>query len=1101
MGGSHSALRADVSPLAFLRTLEKLDEDEKMGDEAKLAATRELFEKAKKRRGLADKKGQVTTRDERDHSYDQQLVEGGTLAGKPCKGIMRFIRAMSDRPGRGWRRLGLEVASSFFSVAAAREEMVKMDIAYRIVVFSLPESDAQTRTADFVQHQVFAARLLNDMADFPEFFPSLLSSTTMNALCLLLTQLAEVEALVLHCFARLSEWLDNLEPIVDQGALEYLSQFFRTSRPSMCVAAKRKLGSSSRGDRESESSATVGERHLRAIQYCASVLATFVRFGSSVSVEYSVILEALQHTSDIKVLAEISRLLYWLLRRHSPNEVLSRLEAAAQPSSLQTVVATLCSAWTHKALPLIQPHQTDSDKAGAGGGARLVTSPCTSPCQKASGDEEEHRRWADRFVCHMNLSLWLLLPLSQFRWRAARAEGIKGLSAAFAMPDSLLGQATLGCVRQMMDTAEVRQTENAKMLRFFCCQVLWLLHRTHVHDGHTSEDRLAMLSLLLDTLAACSTTRDNQQLLRDADVWQLLSNWGILSLEQSFPHEDDAVVRQALELSCLRCLTSVATHPLHRLAPLTPYPPRTDDIASSSGGGGYTGQRNFLSYLTSLVGSQSAHVSNLATFTLMAVSEDSFLGEREAFMTLFASILQAWERNSSFNYDERAATGSHPAAAVAAAAAAEKAEGQISSRIDPRFRSLFIRGELVRLRMDFLTTTAALTCTSPYIATTCLSWLSRVALEPAYKQVVLDSCLSKVLLVLARGVMAEVREAAALVANLLWGHHSLVCWLKMDTEHGVAVDSACVLVPRKVGSPVHVPIGLGMFGDTWGFDFIKNSWIELQPSGVQPSAPPGLLIAAPTSETFDSLPHTFSPLREEQPTNALGLPGVGTGRVEKSRPSDAMTWTMTCWVRMPLSRDTDHCLVESIRGNRVLAISREGAWSVTTRDGEVVSVDVPQLQEGWHLVSVVSSADGGTRIGVDGWQYSLTSVWIDNAFYAVGNTRKGDEPFGVICDFRIYSTALSPADMSVMLEGHVRDHPDGIVKRLHEADAAVALSRGLAVPDSRAEALRALANLATHSPRRAQVFSVCWPLLLEYVNCSQSPMVQRQATRLLQILQ
>mmetsp|Transcript_41265 Transcript_41265/g.117241 ORF Transcript_41265/g.117241 Transcript_41265/m.117241 type:complete len:89 (+) Transcript_41265:1-267(+) len=88
-----------------------------------------------------------------------------------------------------------------------------------------------------------------------------------------------------------------------------------------------------------------------------------------------------------------------------------------------------------------------------------------------------------------------------------------------------------------------------------------------------------------------------------------------------------------------------------------------------------------------------------------------------------------------------------------------------------------------------------------------------------------------------------------------------------------------------------------------------------------------------------------------------------------------------------------------------------------------------------------------------------------------------------------------------MLEGHVRDHPDGIVKRLHEADAAVALSRGLAVPDSRAEALRALANLATHSPRRAQVFSVCWPLLLEYVNCSQSPMVQRQATRLLQILQ
>jgi len=119
----------------------------------------------------------------------------------------------------------------------------------------------------------------------------------------------------------------------------------------------------------------------------------------------------------------------------------------------------------------------------------------------------------------------------------------------------------------------------------------------------------------------------------------------------------------------------------------------------------------------------------------------------------------------------------------------------------------------------------------------------------------------------------------------------------------------------------------------------------------------------------------------------------------------------------------------------------------------------------------------------------------------VGNdsAQGGKQPIGLIADFRIYAKVLSETEIEEMVHGGVDKHPDHIVRELARRNATQILARRLDVPDSAAECLRCLGNLATLATERAKIFGTCGREILRLLE-SPLPMLQRQAARLTQNL-
>merc|ERR1712232_1084358 len=106
----------------------------------------------------------------------------------------------------------------------------------------------------------------------------------------------------------------------------------------------------------------------------------------------------------------------------------------------------------------------------------------------------------------------------------------------------------------------------------------------------------------------------------------------------------------------------------------------------------------------------------------------------------------------------------------------------------------------------------------------------------------------------------------------------------------------------------------------------------------------------------------------------------------------------------------------------------------------------------------------GTKFFLDDWHCLLPDVYVKNEFFVVGNDTGygGKKPFGLITDFRIYARTLSDREISALVHAKdVASHPDKIVRRLADMDAATMLAQRLDGPDSGAESLRALGSLAT----------------------------------------
>jgi len=210
-----------------------------------------------------------------------------------------------------------------------------------------------------------------------------------------------------------------------------------------------------------------------------------------------------------------------------------------------------------------------------------------------------------------------------------------------------------------------------------------------------------------------------------------------------------------------------------------------------------------------------------------------------------------------------------------------------------------------------------------------------------------------------------------------------------------------------------------MYKSSWGIEFVEGSVVMLHPGGLRTHQIPGILTTASPLDTFKST--------SQKPYEWFA-----------EQSADAERWfTLTCWFYWPPSKSDakQRVLVHSSPsedgqdpGRPTIFVESDGlrhTWLVHAKDvgpdGAVrgwksspTRLTTPEINPGWHMVSVVSSTVNnpehpfnGTKFYIDDWSLSLEGTWLPNDFYTVGNAPDHRrQPFGLITDFRIYSRVL-----------------------------------------------------------------------------------------------
>jgi len=603
--------------------------------------------------------------------------------------------------------------------------------------------------------------------------------------------------------------------------------------------------------------------------------------------------------------------------------------------------------------------------------------------------------------------------------------------------------------------------------------------------------------LLMDAISVLAMQRDMQQHLRQVDMWKHLRQLAEVEASVKQGTEDEAI-----RASIMRVVTCIALHPCHQdsIGTFT-YPPREE----------------LVKYLQKqLADTNDMIVKSLASLTLTAIDTEKLKGHVADLQPMIFTLLDWWFTNTTSLFDKykRAEElGKEIPENFLVSQEQNLVERVAASAEDPRFKPEDLRLAKFELVSEPRETPLSVIQSLPYCApfenVVILSMMARLALEPKFKTVLMDrpAFVPALLNAISNGVWPEAREAAGIIANLCWGVDHVVCWLKFDSATSVAVDSANVLHPRRTFQPPRpVELGRGLYGSVWGQEFVQESCILLHPDGFSTEKVPSTLAFASPSDTFRT---TSVPYQGLDPEVTHFMAG------EEGREMKRAALSIVCWFHWPLCEESanqhDHVLLQALaqedNSKRTqIRVNKDERWVICDDRGTKWRIRTPKILAGWHMMTLVSEAEG-TRFHIDDeWSHTIKNAWILNSFFVLGNEASpqndpGKKPFGLIADFRIYARCLNPQEIAwmasvtgEMIEKGDRRFPDWPARELCHPAVIDALVRGLAVPDSCVSCLRALGSLATFLPMRSYIYGVCGNQVMGLLD-SPLPMVQRLACR------
>eukprot|EP00743_Colponemidia_sp_Colp-15_P010200 GILK01011208.1.p1 GENE.GILK01011208.1~~GILK01011208.1.p1 ORF type:complete len:824 (+),score=157.38 GILK01011208.1:80-2551(+) len=353
-------------------------------------------------------------------------------------------------------------------------------------------------------------------------------------------------------------------------------------------------------------------------------------------------------------------------------------------------------------------------------------------------------------------------------------------------------------------------------------------------------------------------------------------------------------------------------------------------------------------------------------------------------------------------------------------------------------------------------------CESPDIHIQCKATgaLANLAAQHQIRDTVAIKALDVIINMTGSSAVSVRREAARALANITRQPDGLICWLKFDSPLA-SVDSSCNLYPAVSGNPQRLPAKKGLHGN-WGAMFASSDAIFLQKDG-------------------------------------LSVAG------KKGQPPE---WTVTVWFIAPLPNTGRwHTLLQSCHGvgGQIVVHSnqKEVGFFDDSKDGSFVSmgIDVSKLQAGWHHLAVVAGKSR-TTFYIDGERKGSTGSQCVGDFFSVGNCVDGNEPFGTICDFRIYPHCLDPADIKTIFRYKTEPLPDLYCRMVMERGGVPPLVDILkcGVAGAQIPAARALCCLATYVPCRVQIIRCGGLVELAGLVNSPVPELAREAMRALVFL-
>jgi len=1062
--------------------------------------------------------------------------------------VMRWLKFAFRHQDTAWREAGIRASRSFFHFAPVTAKLIELDFIGSVLLITLPPEslyvdDEREQTAidkDLAMEnlQLLAAETICEMADYEEFIDSLCSTSVLNFLCIVLNQVPTAIETVTHTFVKLSENPKNLVVLMEGAVGDILESFLSTTK--FVKPAE-----------DEEDLMKLWKQSIPALGNCAHVLGTLLKYNHDCQVDKEVVIEIFEYVLGcekcqecqankakdkvdkeaglrvdknvkkykdhecqdaaffVRLLAEMSRLFYWVCRR-SKNvpEILVNSCPTLGPSAdygetrgLDRVLTTLVRMWNEKCVGVhsLIEKALEAERQKLSYPDDFLTKFCVHdldtklklvplPKDKEGVDPiKEKIDYAQMRLCYMNCTLWILLPIDSLRWKLQKM-GLTKVHLAFDVRKEALLQVIVGTVRHLVDRPEVQQAHD--FIKFFAEQLVILLDLALL-DGTTPIIPESVIILLLDAISMLAMSRSMQELLAEFSIYE--------KLQRLVNKQNHGLKKHQMELTALRTNALIAMHPSHRydwVAPTTrskasyKYPDREEFMAQLEKYKQRDGDTNF---------------SNLAALVMTVFKEEKFkkpLPEAERTdqaERTYQAIFNWWQNNTTARFDEE-----------------KQAQKEITatgtdnqkSDIQPRTKSLedLLRRGMMRIEENRgLTIVESTVYCAPHECVLALSLFARLALEPRFKKMI-SKAIEPLLGCVCVGVWAEAREAAACLANLMWvpdlNEERLVCWLKFDGPRCHSVDGSNVLLPIKVGHPKPADIGKGMYRSSWGIEFVEGSSVTLHPDGLKTYKIPGLLTSASPTDSFaNTSKTTYQPLDDEEPK-------------EKN-------FSITCWFYWPISRKgtaaTQRVLLQTCPHEHYSQIyldwgentgdddEDQGTWVVQDDKGDRHRLKTPKLNDGWHMLALVSCTSKsksnpveGTKFFLDDWHCLLHLLYVKNEFYMVGNdsAHGGKKPFGLITDFRIYARTLADHEIEQMVRPKgTSDHPDRITRQLASMNAATILAQRLDVPDSAAECLRALGSLATLSSQRAKIFSVCGPRVLEMLE-SPLPMIHRQAARL-----
>lgn len=1011
--------------------------------------------------------------------------------------------------------------------------------------------------------QLLAAETFCDMANYKEFLDPLCTTSVLNFLCIVLNQLPKAQDIVTRTFVKLSQDKHNLIVLMEGAMGDILETFFKTvpfEKPAN-AEDKRALEQWAVGTKALSNTAQalgmlIKYHHpcqvdmptiIKVFQYSLAMVVDEQNKGDITKIEPKIDVTSLDHIPDnIQLLAELSRLFYWKCRS-TPNTT-ELMKSSAPPAlnldseaGLDFVLRVLIAMWQR----CIETQRMLT--AVASGGKldpeiqKAYDAFCVDDLQRRipldlskEADQkalEEKKRYAEMRLCYLNCTLWVLLPMKNLRWKlkdfggkllekkskdssssieknrpSAENQGLQ-MHLAFTLMDEEYLLVVLGTVRYLVDFPPAQ--ESSEFIMFFGQQLLKLLELTS--KGQITS--LKAISVLLDAISILAMGRDMQEMLAKSAIHEQLQRLPEalegLHDEGSADLDLERMKKDKVDLAILRCLAEVSIHPSHRLK-------WVDKEAQCDDKGVFKGyvDSEFKIHLQDKLQTAQENADNmktLASLLLTILKEEKFRRPASEIEGMFRSVADWWMGNSTSQFDTHTMVG-------------VEGNQNVIKRPEINLQKLMSDAEWRQKQGLVVTVEETQKIAAPHECVIVLSLFSRLALEPKFKSLFIEhNILDPLLGCICTGTWSEAREAAATLANLMWlpdlKEEGLVCWLKFDGPRCITVDASNVLMPVKTGTPKGVDIGKGMYKSSWGVEFVEGTCVTLHPKGLKTHQVPGMLTTAPPSHTFRSTSMKFYDWFDEQ-----------------SLSGDNEKWfTITCWFysdekvvkgghkrrvllhSTPREEDNDPgkplVYMDITSGDGIKAPSAR--WMIQGKTGAGSTLEwksptkltTPELKDGWHMLSVVSSTDSnkdnpfnGTKFYLDNWPDGgllLKDTWLPNDFFMVGNSPNHKEPFGLITDFRIYSRVLKEKDLHTMVSARDSEHgPDQIARMLAQKDAASILALRLDVPDSAAECLRALGSLATLSSQRAKIFSVCGRRVLQLID-SPMPMIQRQAARLI----